>query len=236
MKVALVCMAKDEDHYIQEWVNYHLKLGFDNVFIYENNWRCSLENDRVIKIPIDGPARQVMAYNHFVQNLTEHFDWAAFFDVDEFLVLKQHSSIKDFIEDYKDYDGIGVNWHLFGSNGLASPGGEYSVLKRFTKRGRTVNQHIKTILKLRTDIFMAQHNPNIPIVDPNRNIIDGPFNLTGDDSIAQLNHYFCKSKEEFLAKVKRGKSDSTEFRDIGDFERHDFNEVEDLTALNFMTS
>ena len=229
-------MAKDEDHYIQEWVNYYLKLGFDNVFIYENNWRCRLENDQIIKIPIDGPARQIAAYNHFIQNFTGHFDWAAFFDVDEFLVLKKHNSIKDFIEDYKDHDGIGVNWHLFGSNGFESPGGDYGVLKRFTKRGKTVNQHIKTILKLRKDIFMAQHNPNIPIVDTNRNIIDGPFNFNGDDSIAQLNHYFCKSKEEFLAKVKRGKSDSTTFRDIREFDDHDFNEVEDLAALDFMAS
>ena len=33
-KVALVAIAKDEDHYIEEWIRYHLKLGFDHVIIY----------------------------------------------------------------------------------------------------------------------------------------------------------------------------------------------------------
>jgi hypothetical protein len=30
MKVALVCIAKDEDHYVQEWLSYHSK--FDRPF------------------------------------------------------------------------------------------------------------------------------------------------------------------------------------------------------------
>ena len=54
MNVALVCIAKNEDNYIEEWVNYHLKLGFDKIFIYQNDWRTSLENERVEKIEFDG--------------------------------------------------------------------------------------------------------------------------------------------------------------------------------------
>jgi hypothetical protein len=34
MKTALVCIAKDEDHYIDEWLLYHLKLGFSDIFVY----------------------------------------------------------------------------------------------------------------------------------------------------------------------------------------------------------
>ena len=49
MDLALVCIAKNEDPYIEEWVNYNLKLGFDKVFIYENNWRCKLNNDNIVK-------------------------------------------------------------------------------------------------------------------------------------------------------------------------------------------
>jgi phosphosulfolactate synthase (CoM biosynthesis protein A) len=36
MKVALVCVAKNEDNYIDEWLNYYNKLGFDNIFMYQN--------------------------------------------------------------------------------------------------------------------------------------------------------------------------------------------------------
>jgi hypothetical protein len=36
-KIALVCIAKDEDLYLQDWIDYHLKLGFDDIHIYQNN-------------------------------------------------------------------------------------------------------------------------------------------------------------------------------------------------------
>ena len=36
MKCALVCIAKDEDHYIQEWVDYHLMLGFSDIYVWQN--------------------------------------------------------------------------------------------------------------------------------------------------------------------------------------------------------
>ena len=34
MKIALVCLAKNEDFYIDEWIKYHTKLGFDHIYIY----------------------------------------------------------------------------------------------------------------------------------------------------------------------------------------------------------
>ena len=30
-------MAIDEDYYLQEWIDYPLKLGFDDIFIFHNN-------------------------------------------------------------------------------------------------------------------------------------------------------------------------------------------------------
>jgi hypothetical protein len=50
MKVAIVCIAKNEDLYLEEWVNYHLKLGFDRIYIYMNNWRTNYHNDKVTLI------------------------------------------------------------------------------------------------------------------------------------------------------------------------------------------
>ena len=54
MKVALVCIAKNEDNYIEEWVLYHKKLGFDRIFIYENDWKCNLEYPFLTKVPFPG--------------------------------------------------------------------------------------------------------------------------------------------------------------------------------------
>jgi hypothetical protein len=46
MRTALVCIAKWEDT-IEEWCNYHLKLGFDKIFIYQNYWVCDVKHENV---------------------------------------------------------------------------------------------------------------------------------------------------------------------------------------------
>lgn len=236
MKVALVCIAKNEDHYIEEWGRYHIKLGFDQIFIYQNDWLCSFEDERVTKLVLNGPTKQTEAYNSFIGNFRNEYDWVAFFDVDEFLVLKKHSHIKDFISDYSEYKGIGINWVVFGSNGHTEIlDGEYSLLKRFTKRENGVDQHIKSIIKLKDNynVTMYVHNPNHPIVNTNKNLFEGPFNLEKTDDIAQINHYFCKTRSEFEEKIKRGRSDTLEIRKMIEFDVTNKNDVDDFTAFDF---
>ena len=233
MKVALVCIAKNEDNYITEWVNYHKKIGFDSIFIYENNWSCSIEDPKVTKIRFDGKLKQIESYNHFYENYID-FDWAAFFDVDEFLVLKKHKDIKDFLKDYEDYLSVGINWVLFGDNGINHVGDDYSVIKRFTKRQIGVDQHIKSIVNLnRCRSKMGIHSPQCKWVDPDKILNEGPFNKNGNDNIVQINHYFCKTKDEFINKIKRGRADNEKFRDISEFDAHNKNETLDLNAYNF---
>jgi hypothetical protein len=234
MKIALVCIAKNEDNYIKEWIDYHKKIGFNDIFIYENNWRCNLNESNVIKIPFDGQAMQVSAYNHFIENFNDTYQWAAFFDVDEFLVLKKHHSIKEFILAYGSYPTIGINWVLFGDNNLKNiENNEYSLIKRFTKRQIKINQHIKVITKL-NNIKMFVHNTDSYCIDTNKNIINGPYNPNGTDEVAQLNHYFVKTKEEFISKINRGRADVYFTRQTEEFDEHNFNDIEDLTAYKFM--
>lgn len=238
MKIALVCIAKNEDYYIEEWVNYHLKMGFDNVIIYQNDWVCRIDNPKVIKLTIDGDSQQLPAYNSFINDYSNDYDWVAFFDVDEFLVLKKHNNIKELLNNYSQHQGLGVNWVVFGNNNLEHfTGNDYSLIKRFTKRQIGIDPHIKTILNLKhsKNVTMSVHNPNKEIVDSNYNPISGPFNPNGNDEIVQLNHYFCKTKDEFKLKCERGRSDLKIYvRTMDEYEPSNKNEVEDLTALNFL--
>jgi hypothetical protein len=235
MKVALVCIAKNEDNYIQEWIDYNKKLGFDDIFIYQNDWRCSIDEPNVTKLVLDGINRQRGAYNHFIKTYGSKYDWIAFFDIDEFLVLKKHNNVQEFVSDYVDYPAIGINWVLFGDNGLKSVDSEYSVIKRFTKRENKTNNHIKSIVKYSDTLVMDVHHPNCFWVDTNKNMKIGAFNQSPLNDVAQINHYFCKTKEEFIKKCERGRADTdTIVRPISDFDRHNFNHQEDLTAYNFL--
>jgi len=234
-KVALVCIAKNEENYIEEWFLYNKKLGFDHIFVYQNNWQTKIEKDYVTKIEFDGKTKQVESYNHFLKNYGSKYEWAAFFDVDEFLVLKKHKNVKDFIADYAEYDGIGINWVFFGDNNQPEPTKEYSLLKRFTMRQKATNSHVKSIVKTKACKKMFVHHPNYEIVDTNFEKFYGAFNNKCLDNVAQINHYFCKTKEEFLEKINRGRADTNKFRKLEEFDKHNFNEIEDLTAYKFFT-
>lgn len=234
MRVALVCIAKNEELYIQEWIDYNKKLGFDDIFIYQNDWRWSGENDNVFKLEFDGLNKQREAYNHFIKHNTNNFDWVAFFDVDEFLVLKKHDNIKSFLSDYEEFPAVGINWVLFGDNGHKTVNGDYNVVKRFTKRQKDVNLHVKCIVKLTPTTHMSVHNPSSEWVDTHKRQNRGSFTQIHTDDIAQINHYFCKTQEEFQLKCDRGRADMFDTkRNISEFEPHNTNDIEDLTAYNF---
>jgi hypothetical protein len=240
IKVALVCIAKNEDDYIQEWIDYNLKLGFDHIYIYQNDWRCSIEHPNITNIEYDGVGRQNEAYNDFMQERSSNYDWVAYFDVDEFLVLKKHFSIKDFINSYMEYNVIGINWRLFGDNGLTEKGDDLSVLKRFTKGQKDLNPHVKSIVKV-TDPPMrvglhTSEKENVLVVGTNGKTFVGPFNYEGDYRIAQLNHYFTKTKQEFIEKCARGRASINLFRKVEEFDEHNPNEVDDFAARDFLYS
>jgi hypothetical protein len=237
MKTALVCIAKNEDNYIQEWIDYHIKLGFDTIFVYENNWRCKINHPQVVKIPLDGEVMQFLAYNHFLTLHRKGYDWVGFIDVDEFLVLTEDKSVKNFFERFNDKPGVGVNWFFFGDNNLDKvTNKEYSLLKRFTKRQSSSDKHIKTFLNLNIikDVRMYVHNSNVQISDQNSNLFSGPFCENCSTKYARLNHYFSKTMQEFKEKVDRGRADSPTKRTYTEHTNHNFNEVEDLDAYNFM--
>ena len=43
MRTALVAIACNEDHYLREWFTYHHNIGFDDIYVYQNNWHFKEE-------------------------------------------------------------------------------------------------------------------------------------------------------------------------------------------------
>jgi hypothetical protein len=236
VRVAVVCIAKNEDRYIHEWLDYHRKLGVDEFFVYENDWRSGLTLDYVRTIPFDGRERQQNAYNHFLFNLGSGIDWAAFIDLDEFIMLRKHTTIQEFLTEYgdmpEDVDGIALNWLMYGDNEQTEETG--SVLERFTRRGTKPDRHIKMILRLNGNQMMIGPHCSYGFwMDTNRKFGKGQNNFDGTHDVAAINHYFCKTPKEYEQKMMRGRADWHEPRPVEDYDFYNQNEVEDLTALNF---
>ena len=240
LRTCIVCFAKNEDRTIQEWLNYHIKLGFDKIFLYQNDWNCNVECDFLIKLRMNGKNMQVPAYTHWLSSeYRNEFDWAAIIDCDEFIVLHKHKNISEFLFEFDTNDVVGVsaNWVFFSHGGKESPyPNPESLLKRFTFRQNGSNSHVKTILNLKMKFFMnTPHSPNRPTIDTNRKKFFGPYNPNGPIDVIQINHYYFKSRQEWIEKVNRGQADNT-VRKIKDWDNQTCNErdIEDLTALNFL--
>lgn len=215
LKVALVCIAKDEDNYIEEWIDYHKKLGFDDIFVYQNNWTSKFSKTNIAKfIQFDGFGQQVNAYNDFIKKYYFDYDFAAFFDVDEFLVLKQHKNIKDFLQNYTDFQGISISWRIFGDSNLSKLSDQEreklgnSVLKRFTMCENKYDPNAKIIINLALTKGQVKfyYNPHIitgELVDPNKKFLlksigrNEHINDNSNVEIAELNHYRNKTFQEF---------------------------------------
>ena len=91
MRVVLCCMAKNEHLYINDFVNHYVKLGFDRIYIYDNDdtdkpfigdYITNYEKVEIIdKRGIVKPKLQQECYTTFYH---EHdFDWVFYCDVDE---------------------------------------------------------------------------------------------------------------------------------------------------------
>lgn len=252
MKIAAICIAKDEDDYIEEWIKYHLKLGFDDIFIYENNWRHSFQAQykNVHFIAYDGVVMQLKAYNSFIQVFGNSFDWAAFIDVDEFVVNTTKVPFKHIIES-KTCPQLALNWRIMGSNNLHEDDTQdKSVLNRFIKGGKSLNRHVKQFVNLKYfrdnkqpyPIFINPHCTNKESTSMLGIKFFGPWqdaNLNFVMHDLELYHYAVKTPEELHKKVMRGRADTVQNRIAEEqsyFKEHDQNDIELTYARDFMLS
>lgn len=255
----IVCIAKKEHDYIEEFVKYHLALGFTHIYLYDNEdvpiYEKMLDKYNqymtVIHIPHNNYHKgvQYVALDHFktYYMFNDTITHIAHIDIDEFIVLKKHKNICDFINEYivGDCQGIGMNWRFFGSSGLTEKNNEPLTI-RFTmcqKDGKGYgNELIKTLFK--KDNFTNYntcHDVQLSggyIKSTTGSHIDGPFNHDINYDVIQLNHYKCKTLPEFRYIRTRLRADvppgEAANEDVdGNFKLFDMNEVEDLTASNF---
>ena len=160
IKAALCAIVKLENHYIKEWVDYHLSLGFDKIFIYDNN---DLDGespneilntyDQVEIIDVRGRlARQeqcnlqAQCYNECYQKNGKNFNWIAFIDTDEFITLTSIANIKEFLADsrFNTYNCIYLPWVYYTDNDLVKVN-TYTCLTRFTEPSKVSLEPVEFI-------------------------------------------------------------------------------------------
>lgn len=160
-------------------------------------------------------------------------DWVLIVDADEFLNVKiGDHSIDALIDANPDADAIAINWRLMGSDGQAQMSDEL-VTERFT-RGSTFDDPenglvwgFKTLFKPNKFDFFGVHRPkmfkdkdvtpdmakwvNGDGLDVTERLMVKGWRSNKESlgySMAQVNHYAIKSREDFLLKRLRGTANS----------------------------
>ncbi|MBQ7618272.1 MAG: glycosyltransferase family 92 protein [Desulfovibrio sp.] len=214
--LGLCGIAKNENKYLKEWVAYHHYIGFEKIYIYDNESDVALYNEVTDYLnlgicdvyEIKGEAQQNIAYNHCLKTHGQDCEWLAFFDLDEFLCLKEDDDARVVMRDYEDYAGLSVQWDSFSSSGhLKSPDNfvtlaykeslGYSVISKCIVRPRYVKM-----------TFSAHHfifRKGIA-VNARGEACLGAYAPLAIDKIC-LNHYSFRSQEDWAKKL--AKTDAT---------------------------
>lgn len=223
MKVCLCTSGKKENLYAKEFVEHYKKYGVDKIFIYDNNDLNSeyfeesisnyIMNDYVQIINFRGQNKiQLKAMNDCYKKNFLQYDWLLFFDIDEFIFLKDFYNIKSFLNQTKfnDCKIILLNWVIRSDNELIYYDNR-SLFTRFKKRGKKIKNAIdvKPILRgsISTKIIDAhQINNRLKKCDGfgRKKYFEGINDKNPDYQFYYLNHFYSKSTEELVNKILRG--------------------------------
>ena len=237
IKICLCTPIKNENRYIREFATFYKKYGIDKIFLYDNN---DINGEKIEPIILDylnkgfikiinwrGKKNSLYPImNDCYKKNFNNYDWIIFYEVDEYIHLKNFNNIKLYLNQRKfnNCQKIHLNWVYHTDNNLINYDNR-TLRERFPEvepkaRNNITNSNaiVKTILK--------GHIPNIKIDNVHRltkklkgcngfgesQIINGIKSIGADYSNYYIDHYFCKSLEEFAQKLNRG--DVLRYQDI----------------------
>lgn len=256
-KVALALYVKNEYSDISGWISWHLSIGVDTIFIYDDysvdgtyNIIKAAEKKYDIRVFRTDPNKYV---DHDVRHgkclesaskiaADEGFDWIGFLDADEYLLLSKNDNVKEFLDKFDRFDAVAINWCIYGSSGkVVRP--RLPIVKTFTSRSREEfpdNVLVKSFI--RPDCFGKDYRnphryysvPTEKYSDPSGNEVvwhDATnHNVCWDE--ARIMHFVCRSMEHFVTRIKRRLN--IDLRDSSSYWDHfNKNDVLDMSYSRF---
>ena len=228
LKLCLCTLGRNENKYIREFVEYYKAYGVDKIYLYDNNDIQGERFEEVIEDYIKENFVEIVDYrgipfalikimNDCYQKNLYKYDWLIFYEIDEFIFLKNYTNIKYFLNQSKfnNCQKIQLNWVHRSDNNLIHYD-ERPVVKRFIQIGKNVKKnrfnslgYVKTIIRGNISINITNNhilNNQIKGCDGEGRKIkyNGFLNHNPDYEKYYINHYFSKSVEEFVNKLKRG--------------------------------
>jgi len=234
-------MKDEHPEYVQEWIDYHLAIGFDAILIYDNGSLppisdCIPHHPAVNIIPAPGLKMQIPAYNHCLKHAKENHwaRWIGFIDADEFLVPMQKNDIREVLEEYEAFGGLSANWAVFGPNGHRQRPAIpqlYAYTKRFDPHAEFAEVrrwcgHVKCIVnprlvKAAINAHSFEFEDNKFCVDEHFHPIHKPIREEITYDVLRVNHYWTRSLEDLKEKMMKTRADSGVLRNSSAIEEYE---------------
>ena len=227
-EIGFCTIFKDESPFLKEWLDYHLLIGVEHFYLYNNN---SSDNyleiltpyiDKGIVTLIEWPETpgQLSAYKHWLTNYKDEVKWVSFLDVDEFYCPIKDINLKDWIKKYEKYPVLLVYWRFFGASSKIEHDDNSFVIEQYTSCEKKLIELGKQFYN--TDYEIDENYIGIGIhhllAVKKFGITIPPMNVYGHfvkwnihrgsskEVDMQLNHYNTKAFNCYAQKHKKGDS------------------------------
>lgn len=213
---ALIAVARDEDYFLEEWIKHNLSLGFNHIYIADNNdfdKKLKIVNPSVTIIPkhdVDFSEnysfKQSLIYNEILSIIHNDYDYCAVCDIDEFFDFRDGSqSIQEFIENNlisNNFTVAEIPWETYDDNDLIFSIKNKDVQSLYTRVQTKMpfswcNNECswgKSIFKLGKGVKTTAHWPDSTSMD----LVGGFRTSHIDKQVAVIKHYRTKSLEDYI--------------------------------------
>lgn len=258
LPLVICCVFKNEAPFLKEWIEFHLKQGFEKFYLINNRsddnykevlkpfieqGKVHLSNTRGARMDAFIQSREFNRALKMIKKEHGSDCWAAFLDVDEYLFSTEDRSIQDVLLQFtgKPTAAVVVNWLMFGTGGNKELNPEQPMIAQLTRRAPIEhNEHylFKPLAYL-GNIYCFFHGPHLPFEKKGALFFysDGTQfvmkNKQLKHSPLRINHYWYRS-ENYYYRQKIGKRQAFGYsreKEKEDWHMQFCNEVEDREIL-----
>ena len=229
IKVCLCTLGKNENRYAKKFIEYYKNLNVDKIFIYDNNDILGEKFEDIIQVYIQNGFVEILNWrgkkkeifnimNDCYKKNNRIYDWLIFYEFDEYIFLKDFRNIKIFLNDYRfsNCQKIQLNW-IFHTDSNLLYYDNRTLAVRFPEREKKARgkktgglSTIKSIIRGRIKNLKIECLHRLSLKIPGCNGFGKKMKLIGIETSESdyenyyIDHYYCKSTEEFIDKVNKG--------------------------------
>lgn len=220
MNICCCTIVKDQQLYLEEWINHMLNIGFDTLFIYEEEYSkphndiVDKYKDKVILTRIssidfnnDDNYLHQNLYNWFIRTYKDQYDWCLFCNIDSYLMFEKNYNLKTILDEYDYEKSILIKWKVFNASGHINRPSKGSLIENYTLR-TFKTEYINNGKLYNTFVHISKLNDNECFENNNFNVLNINKYTIDDEPLDNidynkfnkcwLNVYYTKSWEDWI--------------------------------------